>query len=55
MEKLSFGDDSVAIQYDSVLVPALFEAWADRLVEENRPWEGRSVLDNATIVVEGAS
>jgi ubiquinone/menaquinone biosynthesis C-methylase UbiE len=48
IKEFSFGDDSVAIAYDSILVPILFEPWAVRLVDEYRPWEGRSVLDLAT-------
>jgi len=46
--KFSFGDDSVANAYDNVLVPVLFEPWANRLVDEYRPWTGRRVLDLAT-------
>jgi SAM-dependent methyltransferase len=47
-EEFSFGDSSVAHGYDSRLVPILFVPWADRLVEENQPWEGKRVLDLAT-------
>lgn len=46
--EFSFGDASVAHGYDSRLVPILFVPWADRLVEENQPWEGKRVLDLAT-------
>ena len=48
MDQLSFGDDSVATQYENLLVPALFEPWAASLVEEFQPWKGRRVLDLAT-------
>ena len=45
----TFGDNSVASAYDDVLVPALFQPWAVRLVEEHPQWwEGRCVLDLAT-------
>ncbi|MDH3891846.1 MAG: class I SAM-dependent methyltransferase [candidate division Zixibacteria bacterium] len=47
-KEFSFGDSSVAHGYDSRLVPILFVPWADRLIEENQPWAGRSVLDLAT-------
>lgn len=46
--KFSFGDNSVAGAYDSVLVPVLFEPWAAQIIEEHQPWEGRCVLDVAT-------
>jgi hypothetical protein len=45
IQEFSFGDNSVASAYDNVLVQILFEPWANRLIEENRPWEGRRVLD----------
>jgi ubiquinone/menaquinone biosynthesis C-methylase UbiE len=47
-KEFSFGDDSVATAYDNVLVKILFEPWANRLVEENKPWAGKRVLDLAT-------
>lgn len=47
-QEFSFGDDSVAIAYDNVLVRILFEPWANQLVEENMSWEGQRVLDLAT-------
>jgi ubiquinone/menaquinone biosynthesis C-methylase UbiE len=47
-KEFSFGDNSVASAYDNVLVQILFESWANRLVDEYRPWEGRRVLDLAT-------
>lgn len=46
--EFSFDDDSVAKAYDAGLVPVLFEPWAERLLEENKPWEGRRVFDLAT-------
>ena len=46
--EFSFGDNSVANAYDEVLAPALFEPWADRLIDEHGPWAGRRVLDLAT-------
>ena len=48
IQEFSFGDNSVASAYDNVLVRFLFEPWAVRLIEENKPWEGRRVLDLAT-------
>ncbi|UCH65634.1 MAG: methyltransferase domain-containing protein [Ignavibacterium sp.] len=47
-QAFNFGDDSVATAYDNVLVKILFEPWANRLIEENEPWEGKRVLDLAT-------
>jgi len=47
-QEFSFGDNSVASAYDNVLVRYLFKPWAVRLIEENQPWSGRSVLDLAT-------
>ena len=44
----SFGDNSVAVAYADVLVPLLFEPWAQMLVETDRSWEGSDVLDLAT-------
>jgi len=44
----SFGDNSVAGAYADVLVPILFEPWAQALVEINQSWEGSDVLDLAT-------
>jgi ubiquinone/menaquinone biosynthesis C-methylase UbiE len=48
IRKFSFGNDSVANAYDTLLVPVLFEPWAKRLVGEHQPWAGRRVLDLAT-------
>lgn len=45
--EFSFGNDSVALAYDTVLVPALFKPWANRLIKENKPWSGNYVLDLA--------
>ena len=58
MEKsgeLSFGDDSVAGSYEDVLVPILFEPWANALIDAFGPWDGRRVLDLAagTGIVSG--
>jgi ubiquinone/menaquinone biosynthesis C-methylase UbiE len=47
-QEFSFGDNSVASAYDNVLVRYLFEPWAVRLIQENKPWEGKRVLDLAT-------
>jgi ubiquinone/menaquinone biosynthesis C-methylase UbiE len=47
-QDFSFGDDSVASAYDNVLVRILFEPWAEQLVEEHQPWNGRQVVDVAT-------
>lgn len=46
--EFSFGDQTVADAYDSVLVPNLFEPWAARLVNEFGPWRDHCVLDLAT-------
>lgn len=46
-QEFSFSGESVASGYDNLLVPVLFEPWAERLVEAHRPWEGRRVLDLA--------
>ncbi|NIU07695.1 MAG: hypothetical protein GWN81_02260, partial [Phycisphaerae bacterium] len=47
-EEFSFGDDAVAESYDDVLVPILFEPWAELLVDEHQPWAGKKILDMAT-------
>ena len=47
-DEFSFSDYSVAHAYDDVLVPILFEPWANALIDSYRPWEGRRVLDLAT-------
>ena len=44
----NFGSDSVAAAYDTILVPLIFEPWAESLVAEHVDWEGRTVLDLAT-------
>ena len=43
----NFADQSIAENYDQVLVPALFDPWTKRLIEENQPWASRYVLDLA--------
>ncbi len=45
---LDFGADGVANAYDEVLVPLMFERWANALIEEHVGWHGQSVLDLAT-------
>ena len=45
---LDFDSQSVALGYDRVLAPTLFEPWADRLIREHGPWKGQRVLDLAT-------
>jgi len=45
--EFSFGDESVAVAYDTILVPSLFESWTNRLIAENQPWFCGSVLDLA--------
>ncbi len=47
-DEFSFSDDSVARAYDDVLVPILFEPWANAVIDEYGPWNGRRVLDLAT-------
>jgi len=46
-QDFNFNDDSIAAAYDDILVPIIFKPWAMRFIEENRPWEGRHVLDLA--------
>lgn len=36
--EFSFGDDSIARAYDTILVPSLFESWASQLINDNKPW-----------------
>lgn len=43
----SFGDDSVAKAYDSLLVPSLFTPWAMHLIQAHEPWTHKHVLDVA--------
>ena len=43
-----FNSDAIARAYDDVLVPHLFEPWAEHLVETEGPWDGLRVLDLAT-------
>ncbi|MHC4940139.1 MAG: class I SAM-dependent methyltransferase [Planctomycetota bacterium] len=47
-QTLSFGDRAIAHGYDNVLVPLLFEPWANHLIRDHGPWVGRRVLDLAT-------
>lgn len=46
-QAFDFSGEQVAAAYDEVLVPVLFEAWAERLIEEHQPWAGLCVLDLA--------
>jgi SAM-dependent methyltransferase len=46
--EFDFNSTVVARSYDEVLVPALFEPWAARLLDEHTEWMGKSVLDLAT-------
>lgn len=46
-DEFSFGDNSVAKAYDQILVPTLFEPWAKSLINKNKPWIGKNVLDLA--------
>ena len=46
--EFSFGNSSVARSYDTVLVPILFDPWAEQLVEDHAPWGGKIVLDLAS-------
>ena len=43
----SFGDNDTAHGYDSVLVPLMFDPWADDLISRSDAWEGCTVLDLA--------
>lgn len=45
--EFSFGDYSIAKSYDKILVPSLFQPWANLLIENNQPWMGNLVLDLA--------
>jgi len=47
-KEFSFGDSSVAVAYDTHLVPFLFEPWAEQLINEyTGRWTGKYVLDLA--------
>lgn len=46
--EINFDNQSVAGQYDSLMVPVVFEPWALELVAELDDWEGKTVLDLAT-------
>jgi ubiquinone/menaquinone biosynthesis C-methylase UbiE len=46
--EFSFGDSSVASNYDTELVPVLFDPWAERLIDDYGPWDGLRVLDLAS-------
>ena len=46
--EFDFGSDAVASSYDTVLVPLIFEPWAEALLDEHAGWEGLTVLDLAT-------
>ncbi len=43
-----FGSQSVADAYDDILVPLMFEPWANAMLEEHQDWHGKTVLDLAT-------
>lgn len=45
--EFSFGDDSIAKAYDTILVPSLFEPWTNQLIVDNGPWNSYYVLDLA--------
>lgn len=47
-DEFDFSGDAVAVAYDNVLVPVLFQPWAERLAAEYGPWEDQQVLDLAT-------
>lgn len=47
-QEFDFGGDSVSDAYDSVLVPLLFEPWADHMLQTLPPQRSWSVLDMAT-------
>lgn len=46
--EFDFGSSSVAAAYDTVLVPAIFEPWAESLLAGLSNWDGCTVLDLAT-------
>jgi len=46
-KSFSFGNDSVAKLYDTILVPSLFQPWTDKLIKDHGPWSNTSVLDLA--------
>lgn len=46
--EFDFGSSSVAAAYDAVLVPLIFEPWAESLLTGVSNWEGCTVLDLAT-------
>lgn len=43
----NFGNDSIARAYDDILVPSLFQPWAESLIRDNGPWQGLKVLELA--------
>jgi len=45
--EFSFGDDSIARAYDTILVPSLFEPWTSQLIDDYKPWSSSNVLDLA--------
>lgn len=47
-KEFDFGNDAVARSYDEYLLPTLFIPWAQRLIEENGPWENKNVVDLAS-------
>lgn len=47
-QRFEFGGGSVAVDYDSVLVPLLFEPWAEMLIDAMPPEPAWDVLDLAT-------
>ncbi len=46
--RFGFNDKGVPAAYDNVLVPLMFEPWAEALLEHVAPPEGSSVVDVAT-------
>ena len=42
-----FGNQSVADAYDDLLVPLMFEPWAQSLLDGHPTWQGKRVLDLA--------
>jgi SAM-dependent methyltransferase len=46
--KLEFGGGSIAVDYDDVLVPLMFDPWAELLIDAMPPESSWDVLDLAT-------
>jgi len=48
MGAMNFNTNSIATNYDDVLVPVIFEPWAMKLIGLYADWDGKTVLDIAS-------